>query len=376
MMDDFAVVIGLQNYPGLDDIGNGQMPLCGPENDARNFNEWLLSPNGGDVPPTNIKMILSSDYPPEVDISLARPGFQEVKNVFHRLRKLSLAKEAKGQDPKIGRRLYIYMSGHGIAPKIYADRSDRDAGLLMCNVDMASITDNTSHIPGGCLANWFCESSCFEQVFLFMDCCRDQMMFAAPNILFAPHGIEDEAIRCYFYATKCSRRAKEIKIDGETQGVFTRTLLLGLMGAAADPDPNNPNIGIITIASLKSYLYQNMKQFMASQFKNEVESQEPEVVCYPNDNEGRDIVIKTTALEKFPVIIDISKGGKGNFSIERGVIEPAIQEITVVSSPLTWTVELPRGTYRVSGVINGKLRKEVFKVTGVERKGSEVKVNL
>lgn len=43
MENDFAVIVGLQHYPAIDDPANGKPPLSGPENDANDFNEWILS---------------------------------------------------------------------------------------------------------------------------------------------------------------------------------------------------------------------------------------------------------------------------------------------------------------------------------------------
>ncbi len=41
--DDWAIVVGIRFYPELDN-------LDGPENDAKAFRNWLVSPTGGAVP--------------------------------------------------------------------------------------------------------------------------------------------------------------------------------------------------------------------------------------------------------------------------------------------------------------------------------------
>ncbi|HEU5218622.1 MAG TPA: hypothetical protein VFU23_08180, partial [Gemmatimonadales bacterium] len=56
--DDWAIVVGIKRYfdPAL-------AGLEGPENDARQFYEWVVSPSGGAVPKAQAKLIVSSDYP-------------------------------------------------------------------------------------------------------------------------------------------------------------------------------------------------------------------------------------------------------------------------------------------------------------------------
>lgn len=47
MKEDYAIVVGINHYPGMN-------PLKGAEQDALNFIEWLKDPKGGDVPKEQI----------------------------------------------------------------------------------------------------------------------------------------------------------------------------------------------------------------------------------------------------------------------------------------------------------------------------------
>ena len=76
--EDFAVVVGIMRYPGISD-------LDGSENDARNFRDWLVSPNGGNVAAGQVHLILSSNYPGEDDPLRARPTTLEVDGAFEKL---------------------------------------------------------------------------------------------------------------------------------------------------------------------------------------------------------------------------------------------------------------------------------------------------
>jgi len=53
--EDYAIVVGINYYPAL-------RKLKAAEKDATLFAEWLMSPEGGGLPPDNVRLILSSNY--------------------------------------------------------------------------------------------------------------------------------------------------------------------------------------------------------------------------------------------------------------------------------------------------------------------------
>ena len=153
---------------------------------------------------------------------------------------------------RVGRRLYLYMAGHGCAPIL------DESVLLMAN---ATRRRAGYHIPGKPWANWFYRAGYFDEILLFMDCCRENYPQAPLNVpsyidVTAPDAV-DRGRRLFAFGTKWSRLARERPMDdGTVRGVFTVALLEGLKGAAAEPD------GRVTASSLAGYLQTNMKMFL------------------------------------------------------------------------------------------------------------------
>lgn len=92
--NDYAIVVGVRHYSGLP-------ILSGPETDANNIYEWLLSDTGGGLPKANCHLFLSTENPlspiqDSIDIC-----FGTILNEFQ-------------ENHKEGRRLYFYFSGHGL----------------------------------------------------------------------------------------------------------------------------------------------------------------------------------------------------------------------------------------------------------------------
>jgi len=159
--DDYAIVVGVSRYPNMQ--GND---LLGPDHDATDFADWLV--NGGQVPKDHLhlKLYHSSGYdakatPPEPT------QFQVASDAFETLGVLAESTS------RIGRRLYIYLAGHGIGfinPK-------GEVGLLMAN---AALRRPGYHIPGHAYADWFVTAGCFDEVVLLMDCCRTSLNMSPP----------------------------------------------------------------------------------------------------------------------------------------------------------------------------------------------------
>ncbi len=356
MKEDHAIIIGLQNYPGL-----GVPVLTGPEHDAKEFEKWVLSETGGQVPVTNRTLILSSDYPPPfASLLLTKPTELEIVDAFEKLHAISNKNRDDGLGPRVGRRLYIYMSGHGIAPTPLGSTAEESA-LLTSNVDPKQIKVPRYHIPGDYTATWLCRNEYFDEVFLFMDCCREIATVTFINTLFSPTGTSDKGKKFCAYATKWSRLAKEKSIDGQVQGIFTKTLLLALKGAAAEPDPANPGQGIITFESLESYLLNNMKQFIDPAFQSDSKVQEP-VVDYLPVNKTQ--VVIETPLPKFQVIIQALPGATGEVGVFSNTMKSIIMRIPVNELPKA--IELPREEYALFAIVNGSPETIPLPVKGIE----------
>ena len=231
--EDFALVVGINDYKSLD-------ALDGAKNDAEAFVRWVRDPAGGDVPEENVELFLSSTdtWAPTTD---AIVGWMEEL----------LARYSPGLDQRIGRRLYLFMAGHGIGPGV------DDAGLLVPSTSALSV----KYLPGGKYANYFREAALFDEVLLFMDCCRDhdwQLPEAPVTLRAKPDPAAAHKVNIlYAFATGFGRKSREraFEEDGSAVGgIFTRALLDGLACKAATPD------GRITSESLKRYVLRQVEK--------------------------------------------------------------------------------------------------------------------
>ena len=172
--EDYAVVIGIGAYPTIH-------CLHGPVKDARDFEAWLLSSAGGCVPKDNIAVICSPDFPPIPTIDKATPTKDKVDSAFADL----VGKALKHPKYRAGGGSNIFMAGHGIAPLSASengangngangddedDAADQTA-LLMANYRSAA---PGLHVGARNYAEWFRKVGAFDEVILFVDCCRDE----------------------------------------------------------------------------------------------------------------------------------------------------------------------------------------------------------
>jgi hypothetical protein len=299
---DYALVVGINDYANFD-------PLAGAVNDARNFVSWLESPSGGDLLPESIELIVS-------DGTYGEPRRDQVENtilpLIDRYRTSGL----------IGRRMYLFLAGHGI------DVGDlEDCGLVMA--DATSIaTDRT--VPGRRLATAFKHSHAFNEVVLFMDCCRELVMQNPSGdlpILASLGRVQDSPARMlHGLATQWQRTAGERDLPDDTgttspQGIFTYALLDGLRRAG---DEN----GEVTASGLKGYV----KEFMLQLTGRE---QDPDIDVAPSD-----IVICSPGEGSTSVVVKLAPG----------TVDFDVRDGTNLTSPidLSSAENLGNGTWRVS----------------------------
>jgi hypothetical protein len=305
---DHAVVVGITNYPSL-------TPLKGPENDARAFRDWLLDKGGGAVPKDNIACILSSQFAKTndpADRNRTQPTVDSVIAAFADL----MDKADDNEDGRVGRRLYIFLAGHGVAPNV------DDAALLAANAARSRLY----HLPGGKLAASFRTAPMFDEVVLLMDCCRDHSARLPEYVL--PWTDRSEPGRdprwWYGFATKWAGKARERKMDGgKVRGLFTHVLLDGLRE------------GHTTTGQLQSFIKARLPQ-----------------VAGPDDYHepvftGHDDLILTEAAGPPSVRLRVSFG-----RTRRGVMVDLLNGalVTVGSHPHggePWEIDVPPGIYSV-----------------------------
>jgi hypothetical protein len=332
--DDYAIAAGITFYPSL---GN----LNGPENDAVLFHQWLVDRQGGCLPASNVQLVLSSEHfdPAENDPYKARPTTEEVDAAFGRL-----VEEGIESGGHLGRRLYIFLAGHGFGPDV------EEAALLMAN---ASKLRTGHHVPGRRYANWFRTAAMFDEIVLFMDTCRDDYRRAPLRL---PPWVEirsPQAARVrYFYgfATRWSRKAREriLLETGLVNGVFTTALVAALRNSPADPN------GQITGSSVASYVYNYLPRLV-----DEDEYQEPEF-----DYDKQFDFVFTTRLE--PALTRL----RLHFTTpdpahSAEILDHSFQTVASLA-PLVpiWEIALPPGRYMV--IRSGSGTRKVIDVIGTE----------
>ncbi|MDI1436384.1 caspase family protein [Polyangium sorediatum] len=244
--DDWAVVVGISRYPGL------HLDLRGPENDAKAFYAWVTDPDGGDVPASQARLILSSEFIPPEPKSAADAQPNEV-TVAAALTKI--LDEVHAEDEGVqARRLYLYVSGHGCQMLEYGSI---DANVLVtANATTRKFKHaNIPRLARTCVVH----PAFFKQVVVFMDCCATP----GPQTPSDPSRCKKEqptggaeAQFVFMHAAKSDREARELDFDGKPMGVFTRALLMGLRGGASDAQGN------ITAGALANYLQANMRKLL------------------------------------------------------------------------------------------------------------------
>ena len=236
---DHAIVVGIDLYPGI-------APLEGAQKDAESFADWLVAPDGGGLPPGNVRTILTSQYhpPPPARPAAADPNAQRFNAAI-----LDLLTDASGSPRAfpVGRRLYLYFSGHGFQ----GSSEWEEAALYAANATRIL----PEHIPGTRVANAVKAAAAFEEIVLIMDCCRDVTLtgrISEPLLCLLPNVPRAAAVRtCYAYAVPRGSQARERQIvpGGPVQGVFTYVLLDALHRTPGDGN------GHVTGQAIKNYIH-------------------------------------------------------------------------------------------------------------------------
>ncbi len=235
--DDYAVVAGINAYPSF-------TSLQGPVGDAIRFQNWLLTE--AFVPSDQISLILTPK-PAPADLPSAQPTLDQVKAAFE-----GLANQAVGQNLfRLGRRLYIFLSGHGILPTRSGTPSFNETALLMANAGPITLGN---HLCGFSYAEWFRAPGVFDEVILLIDCCRDQkdaVAITPPSMqILNP---QRPAAR-YFYAAATQMASpsfeKPLGNPAEVRGVFSFALMQALQSQSLC-DAN----GMLTGKMLASQLF-------------------------------------------------------------------------------------------------------------------------
>ena len=370
---DHAIVVGIQKYPHLDGLNS-------PENDARSFHEWVTAPadqGGGGIDPQSgrARLILSSNFREPFPLGMEPPTISEIEEELIRLDGLAEANSLEGKGLRVGRRLYLYFSGHGCAPRF------EEAAILMANATRRRVY----HLTGMPTADWFYRAGYFQEIVLLMDCCREKyekvFTYVPPWVNLNDPEVVDRSQRFYGLAAGWSRLARErVLANGESRSVFTMALLAGLRGAAYDPatqflDPaTHRAMACVTARSLKNYLYTYMQDFLSEADRSDpLVAKQPDIP-HPRDPNA-DMVFSTVEVPRYPVVLRLPPEAMGRTlrvvelrADQSGVVEVVWLERLISNAEVA--VPLPRNNYlaQVAGLGFGK----PFPVRPIATEGANV----
>jgi Caspase domain len=339
---DQAVVVGIRRYADAGNSSGWIGDLNGPDNDADAVAAWLRKPDGGGLPQENVRVVRSAEEPDPFPPGGAAPHQRGIEDRFNELARLPTT-AFEGQ--YAGRRLYLYVSGHG-----YARNAD-EAALVTAEAEK----ERPFNVLVTSWLEWFYTAARFKELVLWVDCCatRTPLTFLKPcdrNLEFSPNAASGR--RFVAYAAGFDKRAVENQMpDGQWHGVFTYALLQGLEGAAA---------GEVTTDSLRDYLRNSMSTFMREdQRTSAVVAREPSFGPTDPMSFGTPAQRpKFTLTLRFP---EACVGKRATVSVNAS--SPLAAE--TVLGKAEWPVELEAGSY-VAFVPDANLF-QAFSVTGEEK---------
>lgn len=321
---DYAIVIGINQYPTLGDSGN-PLNLNGPWNDVEEIVGWLK--NEGEVPDANITSITS---PQDNSPNAALPTILELNQAVINLVDIANANNSAGKGRKVGRRLYIYMTGHGFSPAPVR-------GCLYAANASPSATYNV-HATGW--VSWLQDSGYFQEIVLWMDCCMDRIWSVMPGEPPLPPLTAPTPAGPTFIAFAAQRPLKAVEAPiqedkGKIHGVFTWALLEGLRGAAVDAS------GRITGRSLADWIRNAQSNWMLQADRNDTRvAIEPWVI-----REDQDLFFaRGVASRKYTVELHFPADAAGHLPILWSGVPPRSESLQIIANG-SLTLDLSPGLY-------------------------------
>lgn len=311
-MADHAILIGIRDYPRLGE-DNQPANLKGPLNDVAAVRAWLLDPAGGGFPDdSTIHTIISADA---MAADAAKPTADDLEAVLLEIDNLAQISDKAQKGLRVGKRLYLYMAGHGFSP----ERSS--ACLFTANATQRF----KSHIHATGWLNWLQECAFFEEFVLWMDCCmdgQDVRPVRDPLLAAMRAGIPPRASFIAFAAQRPLKAVENpVPADGgKIHGVFTWALLQGLRGAAAD------HYGRVTGRSLADWLRNAQPALMTNEQRaSNFVAPDPEII---QEDSGL-IFGRGIALLRYTITFDFPAEAQGLMASLWSGMPPVARQFTV-----------------------------------------------
>ncbi len=233
VLNDRAIVVGIARYPRFGTDGQSANDLKGPVNDAVAMASWLVKEAQASVTLVTSNGVGNAPF----SVTELRPNPQDLQDQF-----LAYISEANSKATRrLGRRLYVYMAGHGFVPEprnLSLITADAMSDVFVPNIQATSWID------------WFAEQLYFDEFVLWMDCCatRTYVYEGGKPLMKKVATRQDGRGKVFMgFAAGASRSAFEGEIEpgGDVRGFFTDRLLRGLNGAAAHGDGKVRTSGLI-----------------------------------------------------------------------------------------------------------------------------------
>jgi hypothetical protein len=333
--DHYAIVVGIKTYPDSW-LGN----VCGAERDAKEFCEWLLDSEGGDLKKENVDLLCTSDFYPHSSpqsVKQAHPIPDEIYDLFRR--HISRA----GEVESIGKRLYIFVAGHGFADP----QNMSSVGLYTADAEKLY----PCHIAVTYVAEWFARQALFDEIILIMDCCRSHHLQYKvsepylPELQGSRNASKVRIFRAFAVGWGQTARAKKFD-DGKYHGIFTEALINALRNA----NPNDK--GEVSGEIVKNYVHNTIHEIA-----EEVEVAPPDI-----DVSDPDIVFtKRKAGATSPVRIFVTAyTGEEKLVLLRGDDNGLSEYCRVVAASPMVSLNLAPGLYKV--IVESTNRTGYFEV--------------
>ncbi len=338
----FAVCIGIDRYPGFPGLD-----LRSASQDARSFRDWLIAPDGGRLPPDNVALVtaaIDEQWPTFLD---ARPHIREINRALP-LFNIQIRDRVRARPADWARtRVYLYAAGHGVGPprgECGVLMADSDPDLLGNYVDVSKYRD------------WYLACGLVHEVAIFADCCREIVKGVPPanEVPFTSCSLDGPSGTAAFtaYATRLGERAWEPEAGerDRARGYFTRALLEGLQGGAAD------GAGVVTSPALGEFI----GMALADLTRDAPFAQEADPHHRPGSallfGGDRSRLLRRATVRFGPRFADavLVRSGRG---VVHGPWQPSDGD---------WELDLPNGFYEVvpSNGAPGDRRTWLFKVVG------------
>jgi Caspase domain len=342
--DDHALVFGIRRYFGA---AAGWPPdLRGPDNDAAAVAAWLRRQDGGGLPHDNVRVVCSADAPDPFRDGRGEPDQQRIVTVLKEIAQLPTTYKDEENRQFAGRRLYVYISGHG-----WATRSVQAA-----LVTAEAVKDNPLNVDVTSWTDWLTEAAAFKQIVLWADTCATRtpptVLQATPGANGLPATAHPNAphVRVFeSFAAGIGLRAVENQMaDGDWHGAFTYALLRGLEGEAQTP---------VTSDTLSDYLRNAMKQF-----QSEEDKPRRTVAHEPAFGRRDPITFAEPARQTVPVGITFAPACRGQrVTVARGRGMPAVAATLLTGTE--WQLKLEPGLYVV--LVDALGLSKAFEAVGV-----------